>query len=343
MTSNLNIYGLNFISDFLKNEKKSGLTTALMNEFSVSRPTATKFISQLIESNFLEKTGKQNRPLYQLGTNRKIYRSYKIDGIDDESTIYLRDFKGYLQLPKNIQDIFEIGFTEMINNAIDHSCGSRIEIAVGLIDGVLMVRVSDDGIGVFKKIQDALNLPSPELSIIELTKGKLKTGGKGHSGIGIFITSKMFDAFEIDANNLTFMHIDNKPDVLKDMSVESGTNVYMLIHTESSRTANEVYEKYFTSDSPESDAEFNVTNIPVRIAYMGNNMVSSRSQGKRLVTGLQEFKTVYLDFEGIDLIGQAFADEVFRVFYNSHPEVEIIPINCSDSVHRMISLAKSMR
>ena len=117
----------------------------------------------------------------------------------------------------------------------------------------------------------------------------------------------------------------------------------MLIHTESSRTANEVYEKYFTSDSPESDAEFNITNIPVRIAYMGNNMVSSRSQGKRLVTRLQEFKTVYLDFEGIDLIGQAFADEVFRVFYNSHPEVEIIPINCSDSVHRMISLAKSMR
>ncbi len=44
-----------------------------------------------------------------------------------------------------------------------------------------------------------------------------------------------------------------------------------------------------------------------------------------------------LDFNGIEEIGQAFADEVFRVFPLSHPDVRIMPINASARVQLFIN------
>ena len=35
-------------------------------------------------------------------------------------------------------------------------------------------------------------------------------------------------------------------------------------------------------------------------------------------------------------MGQGFADEIFRVFQNEHPEVELIPMNACRSVLGMI-------
>jgi hypothetical protein len=47
--------------------------------------------------------------------------------------------------------------------------------------------------------------------------------------------------------------------------------------------------------------------------------------------------SLVLDFKGVVLIGQAFADEVFRVFALAHPEVELIPLNANKEVRRMIA------
>ena len=55
------------------------------------------------------------------------------------------------------------------------------------------------------------------------------------------------------------------------------------------------------------------------------------------------FKTVVLNFEGVPTIGQAFADEIFRVFANSHPEISIVPIKQNSEVKRMIEAAKMER
>lgn len=52
------------------------------------------------------------------------------------------------------------------------------------------------------------------------------------------------------------------------------------------------------------------------------------------------FKTVLLNFEGVPTIGQAFADEIFRVFVNSHPQIDLIAINANSEVKRMIESAK---
>ena len=67
----------------------------------------------------------------------------------------------------------------------------------------------------------------------------------------------------------------------------------------------------------------------------------SRSQARALLVGLDKFRKVVLDFEGVSDIGQAFADEIFRVFKIAHPEVEIEFVNANDAVRFMIKMAKS--
>ena len=48
---------------------------------------------------------------------------------------------------------------------------------------------------------------------------------------------------------------------------------------------------------------------------------------------------VVLDFTDVDTVGQAFADEVFRVFRSQHPDVEVVPTNTNEAVARMINRA----
>ena len=49
-----------------------------------------------------------------------------------------------------------------------------------------------------------------------------------------------------------------------------------------------------------------------------------------------------LDFSGVASIGQAFADEVFRVFRGKHPEVRLVSVHASSEVRRMISRAETL-
>jgi len=43
-----------------------------------------------------------------------------------------------------------------------------------------------------------------------------------------------------------------------------------------------------------------------------------------------------LDFSGVEMIGQAFADQIFRVFRNEHPDINLVRINTNDDVEKMI-------
>jgi hypothetical protein len=51
------------------------------------------------------------------------------------------------------------------------------------------------------------------------------------------------------------------------------------------------------------------------------------------------FEEVVLDFEGVIAIGQAFADEVFRVYAAAHPRIRITTVNSAPAVDHMIRRA----
>jgi len=54
------------------------------------------------------------------------------------------------------------------------------------------------------------------------------------------------------------------------------------------------------------------------------------------MSGLDKFKTIVLDFDKVTTVGQAFADEIFRVFQERHPAINIVPINMVEPVRFMI-------
>ncbi len=86
------------------------------------------------------------------------------------------------------------------------------------------------------------------------------------------------------------------------------------------------------------DFEFTRTRMVIRLFAIGTEFVS-RSQARRLVGGLERFREVVLDFGGVELVGQGFADEVFRVWAKQHPEVALIPIAMSPPVAFMVERA----
>ena len=114
----------------------------------------------------------------------------------------------------------------------------------------------------------------------------------------------------------------------------SGTAVSMLIAKNSHLNISDIFNEYA---DPDKQPGFYKTRIPVKLMEYEGELLLSRSQAKRLITRFDKFLEVILDFQGVTEIGQAFADEVFRVFRNMYPNVHLQPINCSPTVQRMIA------
>ena len=81
------------------------------------------------------------------------------------------------------------------------------------------------------------------------------------------------------------------------------------------------------------------TEIKIKLYTMGTIHIS-RSQARRVLNRLEKFRKVILDFDKVPTVGQAFADEIFRVFKEKYPEVEIIPENMNEAVEFMVERAQ---
>jgi uncharacterized protein (DUF1330 family) len=104
------------------------------------------------------------------------------------------------------------------------------------------------------------------------------------------------------------------------------------------KTSEQIVDIY-SSDNDEYASTKTI--VPVRLEQCGDEKLISRSQAKRLLARVDKFKVVVFDFTDVESIGQAFADEVFRVFKNQHPEIEMISIHESQEVKQMIRRAAS--
>ena len=57
---------------------------------------------------------------------------------------------------------------------------------------------------------------------------------------------------------------------------------------------------------------------------------------RRVLKDAEGYKELVIDFRGIEFMGRGFADEVFRVFQEEHPEITITPLHASTSMLAMI-------
>ncbi|MCW0203878.1 MAG: DUF4325 domain-containing protein [Rhodanobacter thiooxydans] len=319
------------------------LVRIVAGKLGLSRAAVATRVRALIGDGYLAKAG-TTRPTYRPGNSRRAGFRHALRGLA-EDRVWSNDVAPLLSgLPANIFDICHHGLTEMVNNAIDHSEGKHLTVHVDRNAHRVAMMVADDGIGIFRKITRALDLPDERLALLELSKGKLTTDPRRHSGEGVFFTSRMFDRFQIASGDLVFDHDDGQGgDLLFDTDMHQfrhGTTVLMEIRTDTTRTAKEIFDQY--SGGPD-DYTFAKTVVPVRLARVGDENLVSRSQAKRLMQRVERFRTVVLDFDAITSIGQAFADEVFRVFAHDHPEVALVPVHAVPAVQQMIRRAEIAR
>ena len=200
--------------------------------------------------------------------------------------------------------------------------------------------VIDDGEGIFKRIKRLCNLNDERQALLELSKGKLTTDPDNHSGEGIFFTSRVFDKFEIESKELEYSHDHkNEFDFIVDSKIPTekiGTLVYMLIQRDSQRNTQDVFDEFTAGPT---EFQFSKTVIPVRLAQYKNEKLVSRSQAKRLLARVENFENVLFDFDEVTNIGQAFADEIFRVYAQRHPEIALVPVNMVENVKKMVGRA----
>ncbi len=303
------------------------------DEYKLSRTTILKYISELCHENQIGIEGSTRDRIYSLKPSAYFEQTYQIQEKLAEDKIWRNDIVHlFNSIRENVKAICHYGFTEIFNNAIDHSEGAEIRVEVTIwIDRIIMC-IADNGVGIFNKIQKTYDLDDSFHAILELSKGKLTTEPESHTGEGIFFTSRMFDYFGILSDKYCFG--SKEIDILYETDKEVvGTEVYMAISPNSGRTTESVFSK-FTSSS--DNYGFDKTIVPVKLARYGNENLVSRSQAKRLMARLEKFKTVIIDFNNIDYIGRAFADEIFRVYVKSHPNIRILTTNDNKAIQQIV-------
>lgn len=308
--------------------------------FGISRQAVNKHLRQLCEEGILEQSGKTNATRYRLAILSEWANDYTIVPRLAEDVVWAQDVKNQLgPLSDNAENIWHYGFTEMFNNAIDHSEGSIIGVKVTRTIVGAEVQIHDNGYGIFKKIQKALDLLDERHAILELAKGKLTTDPKHHTGEGIFFTSRMFDEFAILSGGVYFSHeYGDEEDWILERDRDLGeTSVFMELKNDTKRTTKEIFDQFTTGE----DYGFTETVVPVRMVQFGEDGLVSRSQAKRLLARVERFQTVIFDFREVDAIGPAFADEIFRVFALRHPEIKLIKTKTNSEIDKMISKARN--
>jgi len=317
------------------------LTGIASDKFKVSRQAIRKHIQTLVNDGSITAMGATRDRQYKLNLLTEFKIEVPISSSISEDTLWRESIRPKLQdIPSSIIGICQYGFTEMVNNVLDHSEGENLSICVRRTAAYLEILISDDGIGIFNKISKILGLNDKINVILELAKGKLTTDPQRHTGEGIFFTSRVFDSFMIISGNLMFAHTETDNDWLLEEkeNIVEGTLVRLRIAPASRRTIKEVFDKYADGE----DYGFSKTHIPVTLARYGDENLVSRSQAKRLLTRFEKFKEIVLDFSGVEIVGQAFADELFRVFKIDNPLVHVNYVNANEQVEKMILRAISL-
>jgi hypothetical protein len=331
---------MNNLREFLiRNIELADIVSRAAKRFECSRQTVYRHLKNLVAEGVVEEAGNTKGKVRRL-TGQVFEFSWEVSGVGSlsESDIWHKTISPLLAgFPPNVLDIWHYGFTEIFNNAIEHSGASRIAVMVRISARETNILVQDDGVGIFRKIKEAMNLADERHAVLELAKGKLTTAQSQHSGEGIFFTSRMFDEFNIFSGNAHYSYETGRRNYIGRTEDHFGTIVWMMLDNETERSAREVFDKFTSGE----DYGFDITIVPVKLAEYGDDSLISRSQARRLLNRFDRFRTVILDFAEVSHIGQAFADEVFRVFANDHPKIEILTKNCVDEVQKMISRALS--
>lgn len=317
--------------------------------FEISETSVRRYVKACLEKGILtEDSGTQTGFCLVTASSQWELES---DGTLEEDALFWEKIMPFLSdIPRNVQDIWYYAFTEIMNNAIDHSEGDRIIFTIQKDALYTEISISDNGVGIFRNIQKYAREKygtelSREQAALELYKGRLTTDPDRHSGEGIFFVSKMLSEFAIWSENTVYSYCCYDRDHFVRSHLISyytkmegiGTMAVMKLENDSKRTSREVFDEF----APLEEG-FVRTLIPMKdMCPLGDPV--ARSQAKRILRRMDDFREIIFDFRDIDFMGQGFADEIFRVFQNMHPDIRLTVINANAAVQGMIRHVKRER
>ena len=114
---------------------------------------------------------------------------------------------------------------------------------------------------------------------------------------------------------------------------QKGTRIHLKINPDSKRTCEKTFKKLF-------DIKNRYTCVPVCILRQNKNeQINSRNQAKSILSNIDDIGKIKFDFNNVDLIGPAFADELIRGLNKKKETIEIQWINSNDMIDIMMSHA----
>ncbi len=322
-------------------EHSTDIVKFAAEHFRMSMQSINKHIRTLVTQADIIAEGNTSSRTYRLGESGMVNMVFNITPDLEEHLVWLRKIRQLLRdFPDNILELWGYCFQEILNNAIEHSEGSEVEIVVQQKDGQTEITIIDNGVGIFKKLSKVYDFDDEKHAALELSKGKLTTDPNSHTGQGIFFSSRMVDSFIIESGRASLLHL---PSQVFDFVIETGkkeepgTVIIMKLENNSARLINNVFDMFELPG--DEDHGFVKTLIPVKLAQYDKEMMVSRSQARRVLARVNRFKHVGLDFQGVEKIGQPFADEIFRVFSLEHPDITIYSLNENDQIKSVIKNA----
>lgn len=309
----------------------------LRAHLGITRQALSVHLRGLVEAGEVVRLGSTRGARYTLASRAPaattISRTLRTRGLDegrvwDDLAVRLNLRRA---LRPNVEAIVRYAFTEMLNNAIEHSEAERCTVRLSLEAGSVSFEVRDPGIGVFHSIASKLHLADEETALVELLKGRTTTMREAHTGEGIFFSSRAADRFVLGSHRIEVEWSRARDDVfVSKRRFLKGTAVHFAVQRSTMRRLEEVFGEF----APEEyDFQFQKTKVLVKL--LRRDYVS-RSEARRLVANLEKFREIVLDFRDVQSVGQGFADEVFRVFARRYPSIVIRTENTNSVIDAMI-------
>ena len=319
-----------FILDYVS-EHTDDIVEHTADYFGLSPATINKHIKNLLEEQLISI---QDKTSYILGPIREHTKHYALDDTLDVASVWTEDFLPLLSVADNdIQKTCRYAIEAIINNTIQYSQGQNVYVYLRHTPDDILMIIRDDGQGLLQQLQQQHKLNQAALCFLELAKGAFS--GQDNAGNSLSICARSFSDFAIDSGNDTFTYQPNSmfvplPD---DGRGEGSTIIRLLLSNQDKSKLTQVTQQVADKHC----------HIPVHLVQIQNKNALSLSQAKYVLARAEQFSSIELDFQGVNTLTPAFANEIFFSFAEAHPNITLTYINANDRVEKHIqrTLAKA--
>ena len=166
-------------------EHPSDIGLILADEFTMSRQASNKHLRRLTNEGLFFTRGNTRAKEYRLAMLASNHVDLEVTPELAEHEVWMDHiFPSLGEISRNVEDICQFGFTEMLNNVVDHSDSPSVRIGINRTAADILLVVADTGVGIFRKVQEEYGYHDARDALLQLSKGKLTTAKEAHSGQG---------------------------------------------------------------------------------------------------------------------------------------------------------------